>query len=884
MKMKFNPITLVFTGPHRRLEAPFRERYFRNTIPQVRLAIAIAMLFFAAYGLIDTVAAPDQKYLFWAIRWGFACPICLLALGFSYTKHAPRFLQPVLCVAVLLSGWAVIAMIMLAPATEQYVYLYGLVQTLFFVYTFFRIRFVWAASVFWLILLTYAVCVFIGDTYSHQRLIFDTAFLFGINIMGMLACYSIEYYTRRNFFLARQLESKSRHLDMANQFLEERVQNRTLELTRTNQLLELEIKERKAIEKALQESKSRYRRMVNNVTDFIAVHDLNGTILELNYRMLSGLGYSHKEIVGLNVKDLIVPEQRANFAHYLNSVRHGGKSTGTVTVITKTGQLRLLEFSNIKAQHTNGGEVIYCLARDITEHQRAERALAESQAQFKDIFETAAAGMMIANTHSAKIVEVNPAAALMIGEPIEGIKGQPLERWLDTPAMRDQDLHDLASIDPLESVLKLSPQNLLPILKTVRTMEFNGQPHLLISFISTQKIKEAEAARREAETKLNRAQHLQAIGTLAGGIAHDFNNILYGVIGYTQLALDDAPAGSQLQGNLLEILQGSRRAKELIAQILTFSRQDGTQKNAIRPMPLVKEALKLLRASIPSTIDIQAHIAPDVSNILANPTQIHQVIMNLCTNAAHAMLPQGGLLQVAMDQIMITKEEVLPHGRLCPGEYVRLRISDSGAGMSEGVKDRIFEPFFTTKPQGEGTGMGLSVVLGVVQTHHGAIRVQSELGKGACFEILLPAFGDAEVTELQDEAQTIGGTERILLVDDENALIQMGKQMLAKLGYEVTACADAMEALELFRQAPADYDLVITDLTMPKLKGTKLAQHLLHIRPDLPIILCTGYGDQISAERVSEMGIRELMLKPILRNQMASVIRRVLDIETPLSR
>ncbi|RJQ76705.1 MAG: PAS domain S-box protein [Desulfobacteraceae bacterium] len=876
--MQVHPITLAFNGSNKALEGPFKLHYFQSTLLQVRIAVMVAAIFYSAYGFIDVIAVPQHKYLFWTLRWGLVLPVSMMMLAFTFTPYAFRFMQPALAIGTMINGAVIILMIMAAPEDKQFTYLSGLVQILFYVYTLLRIRFIWASSCFSLLFLGYIAGALITGRIPSERLVSDMAFLFGINLMGMLACYAIEYYTRKGFFLSRQLETKKRRLDLVNRFLEKRVEKRTSELMRANKLLENEIKERKEIEKALQENKIRYRRMVNNVTDYMCVHDMNGSIREVNYRMISGLGYSHKEIVGRNLQDLMVPEQRPQFAHYLNRLRQGQKAMGKVTFISRDGQLRLMEYSSIMAQHTGSGDVIYCLARDITERQQTEKALAESQAHFKDIFETAAAGMMIVNSDTQSVVEVNPAAAQMIQESAESIKGRLLGQLImnDFPDDPPSAARLWADVDPVECNL-VGSKTTIPILKTMRPMEFNGDPNWLISFISLQKIKEAEAAKREAEAQLNRSQHLQAIGTLAGGIAHDFNNILYGVIGFAQLAIDDAPSGSQLHDNLQEILRGSRRAKDLIGQILTFSRQNDTEKKPIQPTPLIKEALKLLRASIPATIEIQADIAPHAATILANPTQIHQVVMNLCTNAAQAMLPQGGHLRVVLNDATVETEELGLHGPVAAGKYVRLSVIDNGCGIPENLKDRIFEPFFTTKTQGQGTGMGLSVVLGVVQAHQGAIRLLSEPGKGTRFDILLPAATSSKEMAVEDNQQTPGGRERILLVDDETALVHMGRQMLSRLGYHVTACQDPIEALDLFRSNPDNFDLVITDLTMPKIKGTKLAQHLLHLKPDLPIILCTGYGDQVTTEQIEDIGIRELLLKPILRHQLAVTIRHSLE-------
>jgi PAS domain S-box-containing protein len=874
--MQVHPITLAFRRSQAGLEAPFREYYFENGLRPVRIAMVLATFLLAAYALVDALFVPERKYLFWALRWGIECPVTLSVLAFTYSRHAARYMQPVLSAATMIVGLTFIAMYLLAPAPKAHIYLQGLVQVLFAIYTLLRFRFVWAAATFATLLSIFIALGVLVFELPRDRLAPAGAFLFGINLLGMMAGYTIERFTRRNFYLARHLETKKRRLGVALRFLGNRVEKRTAALTLANQQLQSEVMMRKTIEKAYRESKRRYRRMVNNVTDYLVVHDLDGKIVEGNYRMITGLDYSHKEIVGRNLKELIAPKVQCYFDGYLDRLRTGKKDTGKITLVAKNGQLRIMEYSSVVGPSSRGGMLVYSLSRDVTERHRTEKALAESQARFKDIFGTAAAGMLIVKESTQEVIEVNPAAGQMLGETIERVKEKLLDGLIRVTGVDYHKTGQRSYADPLECELVRDGRDNLPILKTMHPMQFNGEPHWLISFVNIQKIKEAEVAKREAETQLTRAQHLQAIGTLAGGIAHDFNNILYGLIGYTQLALDDAAPGSVMHDNLTEILQGSRRAKELIAQILAFSRQEESERKPIQPAPLIKEALKLLRASIPSSVEIQAHIAPDTHTILANPTQIHQVIMNLCTNATHAMQHRGGLLRITLENVTLASGEVFFNGPLAPGRFVRLTVADNGVGMAPRVVDRIFEPFFTTKSQGEGSGMGLSVVLGVVQAHQGGIRVVSQAGQGTCFEILLPVASRAEEREENETPPPPGGSESILLVDDERAIIQMGRQMLSKLGYKVTAYQDPLEALERFRQEPRAFDLVITDLTMPKLKGTELAEEMLRIAPDLPLILCTGYGDQITSEQIAQIGIRELLLKPILRESLAVTIRQAL--------
>lgn len=388
--------------------------------------------------------------------------------------------------------------------------------------------------------------------------------------------------------------------------------------------------------------------------------------------------------------------------------------------------------------------------------------------------------------------------------------------------------------------------------------------------------KETESSETLLEARYGEFQHLQAIGTLAGGIAHDFNNILFGIQGYAELALADAPEGSTQAENLTELLHGCRRAKELIHQILAFSRQDSTEKAPVHLTPLVKETVKLLRASIPSSITIQTQFAPELPRVEAKLTRIHQIIMNLCTNAVQAIGKAHGTIRITLDLKRLAPGQEPPDSRLHHGNYVRLVVQDTGRGIPEELIDRIFEPFFTTQSQGKGSGMGLSVVHGIVQTHQGQIFVQSLPGQGARFEVLLPAITEAKGSLAIVQSIPVKGSGRIMVVDDEKALGLMMERMLTKLGYEITVHRNPSQALAMFQDQPLDFDLVITDLTMPQMTGDVLAEKLLQIRPDLPVLLCTGHGDQIKEGQCRELGIRELVHKPVTRLELATVIHRAI--------
>jgi len=371
---------------------------------------------------------------------------------------------------------------------------------------------------------------------------------------------------------------------------------------------------------------------------------------------------------------------------------------------------------------------------------------------------------------------------------------------------------------------------------------------------------------------------MEAVGTLAGGIAHDFNNILGIIAGYTELASLDAVEGSKLRENLERVLGAVSRGGTLASQILTFSRQADHQRKPIEIIPLIRETIKLVRASIPATIEIRHDLQVDSGMILGDPTQIHQILLNLCTNAKHAMAEGSGILAIELCEERYRHEDLLNYPELSPGTYLKLAVSDTGCGMNKETIGRIFEPYFTTKPLDEGTGLGLSVVHGIVAGHEGVIRAYSEPGKGTTFQVLLPKFDGAAVSAPQ-VVELLGETKPacILFVDDEEGLVDYGKQMLEHLGHEVISRMSSVEALETFRLQPDRFDLVITDMTMPELTGVMLSREVLAIRPDIPIILCTGFSESISSDKARAVGIRELLMKPVLIRDLNDAIRRAFE-------
>ena len=411
----------------------------------------------------------------------------------------------------------------------------------------------------------------------------------------------------------------------------------------------------------------------------------------------------------------------------------------------------------------------------------------------------------------------------------------------------------------------------------MESMEFYGllrdQNHLL-----EEKIRDRTQALAEYERQLQLLMKMQAIGTLAGGIAHDFNNILFPILGFTELTMDDVPSDSQARMNLEEILKATNRAKELVQQILTFSRQSDHERKPLRVHFIVKEALKLLRASIPTSIEIQSDLDEKCGPIKGDPTQIHQVVMNLCTNAYQAMADTGGTLSIEMRQIEIGFDDMMENIGMKYGPHVHLTVSDQGVGMEPSVLERIFEPYFTTKEPGKGTGLGLSVIHGIVKNHCGHIRVDSKPGKGTTFDVYLPIIEETEIEDENDaENKDAHGSEHIMVVDDEETIVTMERKILERLGYRVTINTDSTKALKEFTDHPDQYDLVITDMTMPQMTGDVLAKKMMDIKPTLPVILCTGFNERISEEKALEMGITKFVMKPVITDELTNAIRTALD-------
>ncbi len=410
-------------------------------------------------------------------------------------------------------------------------------------------------------------------------------------------------------------------------------------------------------------------------------------------------------------------------------------------------------------------------------------------------------------------------------------------------------------------------------------LTIKGQTMLHTTWRDITERKQAEKDMKTLQAHLHQAQKMEAIGTLAGGIAHDFNNILGAILGYAELAQEDSPVGSEVRGDIDQVVRASHRAKELVKQILAFSRQDETKNIPLQPAIIIKEAMKMLRASLPSTIDIQQDIDSEGGFVLADPTQIHQVMVNLCTNAFHAMEETGGTLRISLKKTSLSQNDLASEPHVQPGDFVQLSIGDTGPGIPPEIREKIFDPYFTTKEVGKGTGMGLAIIHGIVKSYKGLVSCHSQSGEGTVFHVYLPVIADPAL--LESETAPLGlsqlGNERILFIDDEEILAEMGKVMLERLGYRVTVRRNSLEALNTFQNHPEQFDLIITDQTMPGMTGSDLSRRILQIRPGMPIILCTGYSSLITEDKAKSLGIKGFAMKPLAKKDIAAIIKKVLD-------
>jgi PAS domain S-box-containing protein len=647
----------------------------------------------------------------------------------------------------------------------------------------------------------------------------------------------------------------------------------------------MDITDRRNATQALQESEERFRALFEQAPEPFYLNKLDGTLVDGNKAAEKLLGYKKEELIGTNfLENGILSEPDVTKALNVMKQNQEGESTGPdeFKLYKKNGAPLFAEISTIPI-NIGGKEFVLGIARDITDHKQAQEALRLSEEKFSKAFHTSPVWVSISTVKDDKYLEVNDAFTIITGFTKKETIGRTsfdLNFWLDPEKDRSKAIkifRTQGNLRNYEIKMRFKDGRIHDLLWSADSFESEKEDCLINVFIDITDLKILQEENLQLVAQLQQTQKMEAIGTLAGGIAHDFNNILGAILGYAQLAMIDISENNINEKYIEQILTATDRAKGLVRQILDFSRQSKPEKIPVDIGIVVKEALKLLRASLPANIEIRNNVKSNQGSVMADQTQIHQIIMNLCTNSLHAMGNNGGLLEVTLAPVEPNTEDAAAYCDLKPGRYLKLTVTDTGCGMDSATLSRIFEPYFTTKEIGEGTGLGLSVVHGIVKNHAGMIKVYSEPGAETSFHILLPCIEVDAGKETKKFEPLPVGTENVFFVDDEKVLVDIGERMLKKLGYKVTGRTSPYEALEAFRANPDKFDLVITDMSMPRMSGEILAKNILKIRSDMPVIICTGFGNMAASDDISSTGAKDFLMKPINISELSESIHKVLD-------
>ncbi len=634
-----------------------------------------------------------------------------------------------------------------------------------------------------------------------------------------------------------------------------------------------DITAQKEVEQRLLESRERYRLLLETANDAIFVADAEtGIILEANKRAAELIGRPVTEIIGMHQSELYPPEDRERYQRRFRQQEYRSTPEGLhdVFVLHSDGHKIPVEISASRTS-IGGRDVVQGIFHDISERFETEERRRLLAAAVEQVAES-----VIITDLQGNIEYVNPAFEKITGYSYDEVIGKN-PRLLNSGKLQKYHYQLLWQNISSGRVWRGTLINR----KKDGTL-FEEDATITPVRNNTGEIKHYVAVKRDItrqvlqERQIRQSQKMQAIGTLAGGVAHDFNNILTAILGFAELSLLRASADPLLSSNLQEIIRAAERAARLIDQILTFSRQTEKHVASLQVSMIVKEVLKLLRASLPANIELIADIET-TAMVRADPTQIHQVVMNLCTNAYQALANDTGWIRVSLDTVEVDVRKGVELGNLSGGRYVRLRVEDNGRGIAPEYINRIFEPYFTTRKKDEGTGLGLSVVHGIVNDHGGAVTVDSTPGKGSCFSVYLPEVDAAVVEQEAREAHIATGQGRILVVDDEQQIVDYEVQVLEQAGYVTYGHTSSLQALEAFNELHGSLDLVITDMAMPDMTGLQLYDRIKRVAPDMPVLLCTGYSEHVTAESSREMGINGYLAKPFTAEQLAQEVKRVLD-------
>ncbi len=642
------------------------------------------------------------------------------------------------------------------------------------------------------------------------------------------------------------------------------------------ELVALAIENIKADE-SLQASEGRFRTIVDLAVGGLVLGSQEGNIIEVNEYFCALVGRTREELIGQHISRISFSEESVKRFPFRFDLLRKGEKVATERVLIRPDGAEVFIEMRTKMMPDGSFQSIFF---DTTERKLREKEFHEVEERFRLAFLTSPDAINI-NKMDGTYVDVNLGFTELTGysrEDVIGSSSIDIAIW-DIPEDRNRLIKALQQdglVRNLESRFRMKDGSIRSGLLSANIIELAGKPHILSITKDISLHKKTEKEKYELEIKYMQSQKMEAIGIMAGGIAHDFNNMLTIIMGNAEMALLTLPKENPETYCVNQIILASQRVKKLVKQILTFSRQTDQELSPLNLCLVIKESLQLLRSTIPTTVSIVQDFDEDCGLIMADATQLHQLLMNLSANAVHAM-DEKGMLKVTCTMVTLAASDVVQRPGLYPGCHLKLSVTDTGTGIAQEIQERIFDPFFTTKGVHEGTGMGLSIVLGIVKSHKGSLQVNSERGKGTTFAIYFPALENAQSSKKEEaSAQQKQGNERILFVDDEEMLAILGGRILEQLGYAVTVRLSSLDALETFKANPAAFDVVVTDQSMPEMSGVELSMQLLKIRPDIPIVLCTGYSKKITEKEAIRIGIKKYLTKPFDTKRLAKCIRDVL--------
>ena len=833
--MKLNLLTLKFAGNSSKLEAPFLSDYYRVSLLPIRISLVLGSLLYASFGILDAVLMPEQKYTIWFIRFGIVCPVLFATLLASFSKPFERCMQPLLTGVFILAGGGIIYMIVIAPPPVNYFHNAGLLLVLMWGYTFIRIRFTWASLAGWVQVVLYEIAaIWISPT--PYTVLFNNSFFFiSANVIGMLACYSIEFYARRDFFLRQRLKIEQEKVKKVNQELEGRVEKRTTDYQIINRELEQEITGHEQAAEALRASESKYRFMTDNVADIIWTVDMNLNFTYISPSVQRFRGLTVEEAMSQKIHEVLTP---ASLQYALKIMEEENKALmGNPDHIKDKLTIELEEYCKDGSTIWTENELKYLpgedgkpigiigVTHDISERKRVEEVLRQSNEQYRLLANHTTDIVWLIN-RNLETIYISPNVEKIRGFTPQEVMEIPPEKHLTPESFKLAYEIFTEELPKVEAALDYNPVHSLELelyrkdgttfwaeTKFSVIRDGSGKPVSILGEgreITERKL--AEEEKRRLEERLQHADKMEAIGTLAGGIAHDFNNLLMGIQGYVSLLLMSLDPSNPNYEKLKRIEEQVQSGVDLTSQLLGFAHGGRYEVKPIDMNEFIEKTSSLFGRT-KKEISIHRKHGKDLWSVDVDGGQMEQVFLNLYVNAWQAM-PGGGEIYLETQNVLLNDEQALSYS-VKPGKYVKITVTDTGTGMDEKTRERIFDPFFTTKEMGRGTGLEMATVYGIIKGHQGMIHVYSEPGQGTTFTIYLPASDKEVIKETTATGKIVRGTETILVVDDEEMVLEVNRELLEFMGYRVYAAGSGQKAISVYMEKRNEIDLVILDMIMP---------------------------------------------------------------------